>query len=467
MKKALCIILSLLLLVSLTACAGDEAASTTAATEAASGLRVGYSKVSIVPKTPLALSSTNQATYTAVYEDVFMTCIAITDVEDDTILMFTTDISYCSTAPRKQLLKAAEKATGVPTENMFFSCTHNHSGLDPTGTALKLLESAIVEASTAALADRASATLYAGTTQTEGMNFIRHYQTEDGHWVGDGYYSPTGTTAHTPERDADATVSLIRFDRQGKDPVLMMNWQAHGVYAYLQEHLCADYIGPLRTAVEEQTKCLFAFFQGAAGNINPVSNLSNKYPKTLAGMTSYGQELARQIIPAISTLTPMNGDDLDVVHATKTLTVRKDTGEMIMAAADYRRIIEAGGSRVEAIAACGGLIRGDSGSEWLPYRNSFDDTVDAEISAIRLGDVSFVVVPYEMFDDTGMDIRERSPFDITFILGYTNGRLFYIPSAACIEHGCYEWECGLFVPGTAELMADEYVNLLNQLSEAK
>ena len=466
MKKILCLILSILLLASLVACGNSEIA-TTAATESAPSLKVGYSKVSIVPKSPLALSSSKQATYTAVYDDVFLTCIAITDAEDDTILMFTTDISYCSSANRKRLLTAAEKATGVPTENMFFSCTHNHSGLEPSGSAMNILESAIEEASTAAMADRSAATLYAGTTQTEGMNLVRHYQTEDGYWVGDNYYSPTGSKAKTPERDADGTVALMRFDRQGKDPVLLMNWQAHGTYSYHLEHLCADFIGPLRTAVETQTDCLFAYFQGAAGNINPVSNLSNKYPKTLAGMTSFGQELARQIIPAISTLTPMNGDDLDVVHATKTLTVRKDTGEMIMAAADYRRIIEAGGSRVEAIAACGGLIRGDSGAEWLPYRNSFDDTVDAEISAIRLGDVSFVVVPYEMFDDTGMDIRERSPFDITFILGYTNGRLFYIPSATCIEHGCYEWECGLFVPGTAELMADEYVNLLNQLSEAK
>lgn len=467
MKKILCLILNMLLLVSLAACAAGESATTTAATEAAAYLKVGYSKVSIVPKTPLALSSTEQNTYTAVYEDVFMTCIAITDEEGETILMFTTDISYCSRINRETLIKAAEKATGVPGENMFFSCTHNHSGLDPSGAAMKILESAIVESSTAALADRSAATLYAGTTQTEGMNFIRHYQTEDGYWVGDGYYSPTGTHAHTSEREADPTVSLIRFDREGKDPILMMNWQAHGVYSYLQEFLCADYIGSLRTTVEEETNCLFAFFQGAAGNVNPVSNLSNKYPKTLAGMTNYGKELAHQVIPAISTLKPMNGDDLEIVHTTKVLDVRQDTGEMIMAAADFRRIIEAGGTRVEAIAECGGLIRGDQGAEWLPYRSSFGDTVDADISAIRLGDVSFVVVPYEMFDDTGVDIRERSPFDITFILGYTNGRLFYVPSAACIEHGCYEWECGLFVKGTAELLADEYVNLLNQLNDAK
>jgi hypothetical protein len=259
----------------------------------------------------------------------------------------------------------------------------------------------------------------------------------------------------------------MRFDRQDKAPVLLMNWQAHGTYSYHMEHLCADFIGPLRTTIEKETDCLFAYFQGAAGNINPVSSLRNYYEKSLAGMTAYGQDLAKQVIPAISTLTPIDGDDLEIQRTTTTLTVRKETGDLLMAAAEYRRVQDAGGSKVEAIAAADGLIHSGEAAEWLPYRNSFEDTIDANIAAIRLGDASFIVVPYEMFDDTGKDIRTRSPFEITFVLGYTNGRLFYIPSKTCIDHGCYGWECGLFVEGTAELLADEYVNLLNQLHSAK
>ena len=68
-----------------------------------------------------------------------------------------------------------------------------------------------------------------------------------------------------------------------------------------------------------------------------------------------------------------------------------------------------------------------------------------------------------MFDDSGLSIKENSPYEMTFILGYSNGRYGYFPSAPCVEHGCYEWECGYYEAGTAEILVDEYLNLLNSL----
>lgn len=460
MKKLFCALVSMLLLLSLAACGGNSAT----ATEPAPSLQVGYSKVSIVPQKPLALSSSNQATYEAVYEDVYMTCIAITDIQGETILLFTTDISYCSKNNRNSLLKAAEKATGIGHENMFFSCTHNHSGLEPSGQALSLLKEAIVQASTEALADRKAAGLSIATTQAEGMNFVRHYQTDDGHWVGDNYYSPTGSKAATPERAADATVQLMRFDRKGASPVLLMNWQAHGTYSYKLEYLCADFIGSLRTKVEADTGCLFAYFQGAAGNLNPVSNTgANKFEKSLSGMTQFGQALAEMVIPALENMTAVTADDLELLHRTETIQIRYDDADMVIAAGQYRSVREEGGSHPEAIVACGELLHGDQGAEYVSLRSGKSGPTDAHISAIRLGEVAFVVAPYEMFDDTGLYIRENSPFTMTFILGYTNGRLGYIPSKPCIDHGCYEYEGSYYEAGTAEALAEAYLQMLSQL----
>lgn len=464
MKKLLCLILSVLLLASLAACSGGGEGSTTT-TAAAPSLQVGYSKVSIVPEKPLPLSSSNQPTYDGVYEPVYATCIAITDVEGETLLMFTIDVSYTSSNTRKPLLRAVEEATGIPTANMTYSCTHNHSGLEPSGGAISVMESAMVEAATAALADRTPATLSIGTTKTEGLNFVRHYTTEDGYWVGDNYLSPTGTKLKNIEEEADPTVQLMRFDRGDKAPVLLMNWQAHANYSYLMEYLNADFIGGLRAKVEEDTGCLFAYFQGAAGNLNPWDQTGkyNKFEKSLAGMTQYGQAIAGYVIPALDSLTPVNGDDLEILHKTLTLNIRYDNAEMVDAAAAFRLAKANGATNTEAIQASGGLIHHLSGAEYVPYRASFGRENDMEIAAIRLGDVSFVVAPYEMFDTNGIYIRENSPFTMTFILGYTNGRHFYIPSASCIEHGCYEWECGIYEKGTAELLADEYVGLLTEL----
>lgn len=468
MRRIVCLILSALLLLSLAACGGSgDNAGTTAAP--APTLRVGYHKSSIVPKKPLPLSSTQLPEYMAVYEDVYATCIAITDVEDETLLMFTIDVSYTSENVRKSLLRAVEKATGIPISNMTYSCTHNHSGLEPSGSAVNVMETAMVEAATAALADRAPATLSIGTTKTENMNFVRHYTTADGYWVGDNYLSPTGSTLQNIVEEADPTVQLMHFARGDKAPVLLMNWQAHANYSYLKEHLCADFIGGLRQKVEADTGCLFAYFQGAAGNLNSWDQTGklNKFSHDLSGMTQYGNALADYVIPALNDLTPVNGDDLEILHKTLTLKIRYDSPDMVEAAAAFRQAKENGATNTEAIQAAGGLIHHMNGAEYVPYRVSFGSENDMDISAIRLGEVGFAVAPYEMFDTNGIFIRENSPLTMTFILGYTNGRHFYIPSAECIEHGCYEWECGIYEKGTAELLADEFVTLLTELHNGK
>ena len=87
------------------------------------------------------------------------------------------------------------------------------------------------------------------------------------------------------------------------------------------------------------------------------------------------------------------------------------------------------------------------------------------VSVLGLGDVAFVMAPYEMFDDSGVAIREGSPYEMTFVLAYTNGRAGYIPSAPCIEHGCYGWECGLYEAGTAEDLVSHFITMLETLNK--
>ena len=462
MKKAFSLILVAALLISLCAC-GAEAQSGASPT-AAGGLQVGFSKVCITPKAPVALSSTNQATYTAVHEDVYLTCVAITDAEDNTILMFTVDVSYTNASNQQNLIELASKTTGVPEGNISYSCTHNHSGLDPSGTVITLLKNAIKESSAAAMADRAPATLEIGTAYPEGFNFVRHYQTADGHWVGDNYYSPTGSKAAISERKADNAMQLMHFVREGKENVLLINWQAHGTYTYKMEHLCTDFVGSLRDEVSAKTGALVAYFQGAAGNLNPWSNLGdNKFEHSLEGVLDYGKALAQAPIEAMSGLKPVDASCIRITDTVYTGQVRRDSNDLVLAAAAYRQVRESGGTHPEAVVAADGLIHGDQGAEYVSHRSRRAGTIDIEIRAVRLGDVAFVIAPYEMFDDTGLYIKENSPFEMTFLLCYTNGRNGYVPSAKCIAHGCYEFEGSYFEPGTAEALADSYLSLLNNL----
>jgi hypothetical protein len=182
-------------------------------------------------------------------------------------------------------------------------------------------------------------------------------------------------------------------------------------------------------------------------------------------MTTYGKALAQFPIEAMNTLKKVDTGDIKVTSSTYTAMVQKDNPDVVMAATEYRRIIEAGGTDAEAVVAANNLIHGMPGATRVMYRTDLGDSNDIPISAASVGSIAFVRVPFEMFDDSGKEIREGSPFAMTFVLGYTNGNFGYIPSRTCFEHGCYEQENGSYAVQSAEELVDGYIDMLNELSK--
>jgi hypothetical protein len=52
---------------------------------------------------------------------------------------------------------------------------------------------------------------------------------------------------------------------------------------------------------------------------------------------------------------------------------------------------------------------------------------ELRVQAIRIGEAVVAGMNVETFFETGLEIRERSPFADTFVLGYTNGSMAYLP----------------------------------------
>lgn len=55
-------------------------------------------------------------------------------------------------------------------------------------------------------------------------------------------------------------------------------------------------------------------------------------------------------------------------------------------------------------------------------------TIDVEVVGIRIGDFVLVTFPGELTVQTGLDIKQRSPHELTFVAGYTNGYIYYTPT---------------------------------------
>ncbi len=61
-------------------------------------------------------------------------------------------------------------------------------------------------------------------------------------------------------------------------------------------------------------------------------------------------------------------------------------------------------------------------------------TIDVELAGLRIGDFVLLTFPGELTVQTGLDIKKASPHEHTFVAGYTNGYIYYAPTAEQLEN---------------------------------
>ena len=435
-------------------------------------IQVGFGRVDITPSYSVPLAGYGQ-TYkrmsTGVAERIYATAVAITEESGNTLLLISQDLidSSWGTAARE----AIEKATGVPAENIMVAGTHTHAAPD-TRSTLDVIQvdykadylNWIVEVSKAALADRSYATAYTAQTSLEKMNSVRHYLMSDGTYAGDNFGSFTGKTIVSPAEEADKQLQVIKFAREGKQDVVMTNWQAHVTYGTGSSStlISSCFVGITRDHFEENTGDLFVYFTGACGNVNCVSKISNQ--NRFSNYTQYSQILSQEVINLTKTMDESHLVEFKTKEITFTGNVDHTFEDKLEQAQEVAEVyavegLSAGNKLARSygfssVYHCNGVIR----------RAAYGQTMDMPISAFYLGDISFVSAPYEMFAAHGMYIKENTA-GTTFVITCCNERKGYIPTNKAYDYGCYESHTGNFARGTGDQLASKYVEMLTELAE--
>lgn len=93
------------------------------------------------------------------------------------------------------------------------------------------------------------------------------------------------------------------------------------------------------------------------------------------------------------------------------------------------------------------------------------DEIDlrAPIQLLRLGNIVFVGVPVELFNDYGFLIKEESKFPHTIIAAYTNGVLGYIYTPESYEDGDYEAWSSPFDINAGVFLTESVMGLMEKL----
>jgi len=92
------------------------------------------------------------------------------------------------------------------------------------------------------------------------------------------------------------------------------------------------------------------------------------------------------------------------------------------------------------------------------------------LHVILIGDIAFVGVPGECFGRLGTEIKRRSPFRYTYVIGLANDYIGYIPDKQAYDLGGYQVWTGFHscvARGTGEKIVAEAIRILEELKTKK
>lgn len=484
MKKILSILLVLVMVLSLCACGGGEEGGKASGKETFDTLQVGYGKAKIQPDDlNLVLTGGGDPNryITGVLDYLYLTCIAVTDTDGNSALFYTVDIQSASAHWTEPARAFISERTGIPTSHIFFGSTHTHSapGLSNDTEAQrkysKVFEEGLIKATDDALADRADAEIHIGTVDGIDENgkklaFVRHYIMNDGSIFGSNFGTSTSGYSGKHPYDADIQAQLIKFVRPAEDKkdVLMVSWPCHSTFngTTTLTNLSADWPSPTRDYIDANSDCLSAIFLSGAGNQVPRSNDNNE--NHMLEYREYGAALGKVIVGALDKTTKINDGTIKVTSKEYTTNSNHYTDmERLGLASDvYNYFLENGQTAGTAYAKEKGFMSPYEARAYV-QRSKLPETQTLTQEALCIGDLSFIIAPYEMFSTSAMAVKAGTPFEMTFIMAYANGSEGYIPTTEGYEYndnvGCYEAYNSPWPKGAAEELSAGYLDLLKEL----
>ena len=442
-----------------------------------SSYRVGFARVDITPteSVPLAgLGRSSQRMSRCVRDELYASCFAISDEQDNTVILMTTD-NQEGPVRHADMVRAAVAPYGIPADHVVVCGTHTHAAPDPWNFEepsmtryREMLEVKLAQCAVSALEDRKPAKIYLGETETKGMNFVRQYRntTPDGehHYfsVHCGVEVMDETTCHATE--ADPTLHAVKVVREDCPDLILVNFRAHGTMILGIDLfvVSADYVGGLRSAFEKDTDAILTYFNGAAGNISPTSKIPGETITT--DINAYGRLLSDFVHQALEHMTELEYHPIETRRHILAAPVNHPSEEEAAICREAVAFWEATGD-YEGSKKVGAAINLHSPYQAIEVlgRSTMDATVDMELNAIALGELAIVTAPGEMFDSITVRTEDNAPFRKVLAFGYANGMKGYLPDRRAFETGTYEVDCCKFVPGIGEMIGDKFLEMLSDI----
>ena len=89
--------------------------------------------------------------------------------------------------------------------------------------------------------------------------------------------------------------------------------------------------------------------------------------------------------------------------------------------------------------------------------------VKAEITGLKIGDFVLITFPGDIFAKVGLNIKQASPYEFTFVAGYTNGSVGYAPTHDAYSGDAYEVSLSRLAPEWQKIFEDKAMEIIRRL----
>ncbi len=393
-----------------------------------------------------------------IHDELYARCLVLDDGRTKLIFVIADSLGMS-----RDVFDAAKRIihekTGIPVENMLMAATHTHSSINARTSRnaqsvggfndyQNFVIGRVADGVRRALNNLEPARIGWGRAEEPTQVFNRRYTMKPGTPTPNPF-GGTDKAVMNPGRGnpnilkaaGPTDPEIVFFSVQSQDgrPIaLLANYSLHYVGPSAGPVISADYFGIFSNLIQEMLGAdrldppfVGMLSNGTSGDINNIPWLKKRDKRwpPYGKMTQVATLVAEAVYRAHQQIEFHDWVELDALQKELDLAVRKPTEEQLA----YARKI---------------LAKPEDAPKYHRHERVYanrvldldksPDNISIVLQAFRIGDLSVCTIPFEVFVEIGLELKQKSPFSRTFTISHANGSSGYLPTFDQHKLGGYE-----------------------------